>query len=70
MTDPLRDRAALHRKGLISTAELHAVIGPAPVPAATQATDGTACTCGERLPIHHLHADQHQPKEGPCTTNR
>ena len=35
----------------------------APGPAATQATDDTACTCGGRFPTHHLHADTHQPTE-------
>lgn len=34
---------------------------PAPDPAATEATDGPACTCGGRFPIQHLHADQHKP---------
>lgn len=29
--------------------------------AATQATDGAACSCGGRFPIRHLHADEHRP---------
>jgi hypothetical protein len=42
-------------------AEQHpALLGePAAGPAST---DAPACTCGGRFPLHHLHADQHQPK--------
>lgn len=36
--DRIRHAAWLHRQGLLSTAELHAVISPAPGPAATEAT--------------------------------
>ncbi|MER7053426.1 hypothetical protein [Streptomyces sp. NPDC000351] len=26
---------------------------------------GPRCTCGGRFPLHHFHADQHQPEEQP-----
>lgn len=70
----VRNAAALHRKGLISTAELHAVIGPAPGPAATQATDASWLLAGSRdlsIPAqHHFTAHPVTPQMERAATER
>lgn len=67
----IRDAAALHRQGLISAAELHAVIDTEPAPAATQAAQPAWCGSRARHDAHDwldwaMH--RHCPGHAPATT--
>lgn len=67
-----RNAAALHRKQLITTAELYAVIEamPEPGPAATEATEATACRAcrAHAAGLHNAHSALtcHCPADDPC----
>lgn len=69
--DRARDAAALHRQGLITTAELYAVIEAAPAatePCAGRVCAGTGCSherAATALIAHDQAAGHYQPEEQP-----